>query len=422
MAGGTITRVASGGFTSHSETYLENFNEITHSAGSKVIYNAEEQHYVDNWEEIPVGKHFVKGWWTDDKDKPIKKAYIGDTIRFHLETKDIKDGEEVNFTVYDWDGILNLDDKLSLIINGTSSPYNKITIKGNKGIIEWTTGSGTQKLVEEEGDDEVELYVSCSYKGEVIELPYNMDDYLVIFEKEVLITVIIELPHSYYTIFNDPVSALGMAGHSAMAIGQRYFDYGPNNTPGTYSENEYDVDFNNDGDRNDNVFLDRPSYKNSPGQPWWGTHIANKKKIKPEQVTLDMALKYIQLSWKDVQDVHGNIIHYGTYIYGEVHKIEFYVKEHEADKMLKWWEERYKHLKIYSAYPWRGEQCTTTVKTAIQQAFPFNIIRGNNIPDTTQKPSGLLEDLRAFTSTSKEHLGQLAKVSVIKKEAIDFKG
>lgn len=71
--------------------------------------------------------------------------------------------------------------------------------------------------------------------------------------------------------------------------------------------------------------------------------------------------------------------------------------------MLKWWEKRYKHLKIYSAHPWKGEQCTTTVKTAIQEAFSFNIIRGNNIPDTTQKPSGLLEDLRAFTSTSKEH-------------------
>lgn len=125
MAGGTITRVATGGFTSHSETYLENFNEITHSAGTKVIYNAGEQHYVGNWEEIAAGTHFIKGWWTDDKDKPIKKAYIGDTIRFHLETKDIKDGEEVNFTVYDWDGILNLDDKLSLIIKDTSSPYNK---------------------------------------------------------------------------------------------------------------------------------------------------------------------------------------------------------------------------------------------------------------------------------------------------------
>lgn len=422
MAGGTITRIASAGFTSDSETYLEDFNNIVHSAGTKVSYTAEKQHYVGNWEKIPVGEYFIKGWWSDDKDKPIKKAYIGDTIKFHLETKDIKDGEEVNFTVYDWDGMFNLDDKLSLVMKGSSNPYNKIKIKGNKGIIEWTTGNGVKKLIEEEGDDEVELYVSFSYKGEVIELPYNKDDYLIIFEKEVLITVFVELPHSYYTIFNDPVSALGMAGHSAMAIGKRYFDYGPNNTPGIYSEKEYDVDFNNDGDKNDNVFLDHPSYKNSPGQPWWGTHIANRKKIKPEQVTLDMALKHIQLSWKDVKDSNGNIIHYGTYIYGKVNKIEFYVKEHEANKMLKWWEERYKHLKIYSAYPWRGEQCTTTVKTAIQEAFPFNLMRGNNIPDTTQKPSGLLEDLRAFISTSKEHSGQLAKVSVIKQEAIDFKG
>lgn len=50
-----------------------------------------------------------------------------------------------------------------------------------------------------------------------------------------------------------------------------------------------------------------------------------------------------------------------------------------------------------------------------KKRYRDNLNRGNNIPDTTKKPSGLLEDLRAFTSTSKEHLGQLAKVSVIKK-------
>ncbi|KIC03691.1 hypothetical protein OA88_02770 [Flavobacterium sp. JRM] len=405
MAGGTITRVASVGFTSDSETYLEDFNEIVHSSETKVAYNAEKQHHLGDWEEIPVGTHFKKGGWTDDKDKPIKKAYIGDTIRFHIETKDVKDGDEVTFTVYDWDGMLNLDDKLSLVIQGTSNPYNKITIKGNKGIVEWTTGSGTQKLIEEEGDNEVELYVSCSYKGEVIELPYNMDDYLIIYEKEVKITVFVELPHSKETGWG----AKGLAGHSAMAIGEKYFDYGPNNTPGIYSESQYDVDFNEDGDKDDNVRLDNPTFKNSPGQPWWGTHIADKKGIKPEEVTLDMVLDHIKLHWE--RD--------GTYIYGKVHTIEFYVKESEAKKMINWWEERYKHLKVYSVFPWTGEQCTTTVKAAIQEVFSKSFIT-NYIPDVTQTPKGLLQDLQAFVSTSKEHSGQLAKITVIKEEAADF--
>lgn len=433
MAGGTITRVATGGFTSHSETYLENFNEIIHSAGTKVIYNAEEQHYVDNWEEIAVGTHFIKGWWTDDKDKPIKKAYIGDTIRFHLETKDIKDGEEVNFTVYDWDGILNLDDKLSLIIKDTSSPYNTIRIKGNKGIIEWTTGSGTQKLIEEEGDNEVELYVSCYYKGEVIELPYNMDDYLIIYEKEVKITVFVELPHSYYSIFRkgEFLSAKGLAGHSAMAIGDRYFDYGPDYYTPIVNEKEYDYDFNNDGDKNDIIDLEAtdkngaPLYELgpnfAPGMPWWGTFIASKKGIKPENVTLTMALAHIKLHWLGADDGSGNYPD-RTDIYGEVSQIEFYVKESEAGKMIKWWEERYKHLKLYSALPWEGEQCTTAVKTAIQEAFPLEYFgtSKNYISDDTQKPSGLLNELKKIKSTSKDHLNESAIITIVKNEALDF--
>lgn len=91
--------------------------------------------------------------------------------------------------------------------------------------------------------------------------------------------------------------------------------------------------------------------------------------------------------------------------------------------MIKWWEERYKHLKIYSVYPWTGEQCTTAVKSTIQEAFPFEItkiIGGNWIPDTTQMPSGLLEDLKPFKSTSKQHNDKLATHSIIKYEAVDY--
>jgi hypothetical protein len=45
---------------------------------------------------------------------------------------------------------------------------------------------------------------------------------------------------------------------------------------------------------------------------------------------------------------------------------------------------------------------------------------GNFIPDTTQIPSGLLEDLKAFKSTSKQHNEQLAKQIIIKNEAPDY--
>lgn len=91
--------------------------------------------------------------------------------------------------------------------------------------------------------------------------------------------------------------------------------------------------------------------------------------------------------------------------------------------MVKWQEERYQHLKIYSVKPWTGEQCTTAVKSAIQEAFPLEItkiIGGNWIPDSTQMPSGLLEDLKTFISTSKQNYGQTSIHKIIKKEAIDY--
>lgn len=74
-------------------------------------------------------------------------------------------------------------------------------------------------------------------------------------------------------------------------------------------------------------------------------------------------------------------------------------------------------------FPWTGEQCTTAVKSAIQEAFPLNItkIKGENwIPDTTQMPSGLLDDLKPFKSTSKQHYEQYAKQEIIKYEAGDY--
>lgn len=249
-----------------------------------------------------------------------------------------------------------------------------------------------------------------------------MDDYLIIYEKEVLITVIIELPHSYYTLLNNPISALGLAGHSAMAIGDRYFDYGPDYNQTTVNEKTYDYDFNDDGDKDDDVDLlsldknGKPIYEINeefaPGRPWWGEMVAARLGIAPTDVKLNNVLDFVALDWKK----------FNTGIYGEVHKTEFYVKESEAKKMIEWWEERYSHLKVYSVWPWKGEQCTTTVKTAIQQAFPFEMTKpfNNFIPDTTQMPSGLLEDLRSFSSTSKQHNRQLAIQNIIKNESTNF--
>lgn len=430
MAGGTITRIALGGSsTLVEENFTGFYDTLAMSAGENNAFKASTTNHGKP-DQPPAGKFFIKGWWTDAKDKPIKEAVIGDTIRFHIQTQNIKDDEKVNFTVYEWDNLKWMNDKLELTDKDTGKESTTITIKGGKGYVEWTTGEASRALLNEslEGN-ELEMFVECTYKDEQLDLPVNTWDYLILYEKEVLITVIVELPHSHYTFGKAAkaawekqwdeaqtmaVNSLGLAGHSAMSIGERYFDYGPDNRPGTYSEKDYDVDFNKDGDKDDDVYLASPSYMDSPGRPWWGENVAKKLGIKPTDVKLNQVLDYIKLKWQL------------TGIYGEVHTIEFYVKESEAHKMIIWWEERYKHLKVYSVFPWTGEQCTTAVKTAIQQAFPFKITQllgGKNwIPDTTQAPAGLLEDLKSFVSTSKKHASALAKNKIIKEESKDFKG
>ncbi|MCV9926912.1 hypothetical protein OIU83_04585 [Flavobacterium sp. LS1R49] len=107
-----------------------------------------------------------------------------------------------------------------------------------------------------------------------------------------------------------------------------------------------------------------------------------------------MVLDHIKLHWeKD-----------GTYIYGKVYTIEFYVKESEVKKMINWWEERYRHLKVYSVFPWTGEQCTTTVKTAIQEAFSKSF-GTSYISDVTQTPKGYYKIYKHLSVLLKNTLG-----------------
>ena len=61
----------------------------------------------------------------------------------------------------------------------------------------------------------------------------------------------------------------------------------------------------------------------------------------------------------------------------------------------------------------------TTVKTAIQEAFP--IYKGINwIGDIIQAPDGLLNQLESFISTSRQHKNQRVKIIKIKEEASDW--
>ena len=216
--------------------------------------------------------------------------------------------------------------------------------------------------------------------------------------EEVKITVIVELPHSKETGWG----AKGLAGHTAMAIKENFYDYGSDyDETKIYNEKQYQADLNKDGDMEDKVKINEiPDYGFyfAPGRPWWGEMISN----NPKNVTLQQALNFVKKNWRE------------NNIYGTVYKIEFYVKKDQADKMKAWWVNRYEHLKVYSVKPWTGEQCTTATKQALRQG-------GILIPLVTQTPDGILEDLKSIISTSYKHQGEQAIVTLIKKEASDWK-
>ncbi|MGB5919909.1 hypothetical protein [Arcobacter sp.] len=151
----------------------------------------------------------------------------------------------------------------------------------------------------------------------------------------------------------------------------------------------------------------------APGRPWWGEAISIRNNKKATDVTLKDAIYFItQLPWKN----NTRIMVQGTYIYGTVYKIEFYIKKSQADKILEWWEDRYKHLKIYSVKPWTGEQCTTTVK----EALAYGGI--DDIDWDTLTPNEILEDLQTeIKSTSIQHKNEKAIITLVKKEAEDWK-
>ena len=182
------------------------------------------------------------------------------------------------------------------------------------------------------------------------------------FEKPVKITVIIELPHPEDS---STIGQMGLSGHTALAIGEEFYDFGP----------DYHVDKDGDG----NVDKDF-AYLASQGSPWWDRDI-----LKNE----DLSKKY---KLKTVDDVGFKqakyYINHTKGIY-EVWFVEIETTKQKAEEAKKWWKDRYNNLGEYSVLPMIGEQCTTTVRTSLVESkvIPWN---------TVQTPQGFLEYLKGF--------------------------
>lgn len=121
--------------------------------------------------EAVTEKKIVNGYWTDEKDEPIKKALITDTVHFHVETEGFSDGEKIRLKIYDDDGIL--DDH----IWSTS-----VDIKGNKGFAKILLKKDWDSHVDDDCGDEIELYCECSAYKLKEDFPSNSDDYLKVYK------------------------------------------------------------------------------------------------------------------------------------------------------------------------------------------------------------------------------------------------
>lgn len=106
MAGGKITRIVGGKSTTIvEENFTGYYKNLTMNAGGKNIFTARQTHFGTPKEPEKKEGYFVKGWWSSDREgkEKINEALIGETVYFHVETRDISDGEKIGMTLWDDD-------------------------------------------------------------------------------------------------------------------------------------------------------------------------------------------------------------------------------------------------------------------------------------------------------------------------------
>ncbi len=354
---GIITRITGGDFLTEIEGSWTVFTETFEaSAGKFSKFSADE---VTNFgtpetDDNEDYKYFDEGWWSSDEagNNRIKEAEVGQEVFFHIKMKNVTEkNANVNIQLYDHDGALNLDDKITIVESGTNKVVSSKPINNNKALVRLTLSDGLVSFIEDDYGDEIELYFECSYKNESPDLPAKPENYLKVYEKTETITVLIELPHSSYT---DKLNRKGLGGHTAIIIGEEYYDFGPQ--PG------------------------EPF--NSEGRPWWDK-MSQSGNLTKNDILIILNDNQMREDW--------NIV-------GRVCLIEIDLRKSEMEKVEKWWVNRYNNLGTYSVIPFIGEQCTSTVRISIEEntnvfdLFPENdLVNINTITSTTQSPQGFLD-------------------------------
>ncbi len=185
MAGGSITRITGGTFSTELEGGMEiHTDKFDIIAGKKNTIAGKNGTVKDKPQKPKTDdKHIIRGWWSSDKEgkKNIKEALIGDIVYFHIETKNIPDRGAVFMSLYDDDVKRAKEEKDTnkgsdrIILNKKKEDF--VEVKANK-IVRAIDLKNFSPWVEQEEDKTIELFFVCSYKGENVELPVSFGDYL----------------------------------------------------------------------------------------------------------------------------------------------------------------------------------------------------------------------------------------------------
>ncbi|HEU4495899.1 MAG TPA: DUF3289 family protein [Flavobacterium sp.] len=193
MAGGKITRIALKGSKTDVEGDFNGFyKRLSMTAGDNNAFKAKVTNHGEPKQEPKAGKYFVKGWWTNHKNEPIKRAIYGQKLHYHIEMDKAhaKPGDVVYFGLYDSDmysfgnDVVKADDPIGLHHEGSGKPYTYENVnKEYKVIIKFSTTDNLEQWTSKLDQDKIfELYFRCSYVNrgatEHVELPYNFHDYL----------------------------------------------------------------------------------------------------------------------------------------------------------------------------------------------------------------------------------------------------
>ncbi len=132
---------------------------VDHTGKAYIGISLEVSSSFNDLEGDSTAPSLEEGWWSPDKEgeKKLNKAKLGDTVFFHVRTKNI-DKETIKLTLRDWDDWINKDDYPK---GGPKS----ITISSNKGFIEFTIPEKWGENIIEDYGDEIELYFDIEYKG-----------------------------------------------------------------------------------------------------------------------------------------------------------------------------------------------------------------------------------------------------------------